>query len=93
MSEAGESVVTLARWLGHSSPAITLGYYAHFMSEAGSKGRGTIDGLLGERGGSACRPKLPRFSPAPSTGDSCLCAPKESSVDCKAEEMGGLGKC
>ncbi|MEU6017439.1 site-specific integrase [Streptomyces sp. NPDC047515] len=49
MLEAGESVVTLARWLGHSSPAITLGYYAHFMPEAGSKGRGTIDGLLGER--------------------------------------------
>ncbi len=48
--EAGESVVTLARWLGHSSPAITLGYYAHFMPEAGSKGRGIIDGLLGERG-------------------------------------------
>ncbi|MER6190314.1 tyrosine-type recombinase/integrase [Streptomyces cyaneofuscatus] len=54
MLEAGESVVTLARWLGHSSPAITLGYYAHFMPEAGSKGRGTIDGLLGERGRSAC---------------------------------------
>ncbi|MFD5037442.1 integrase [Streptomyces sp. NPDC058378] len=51
MLEAGESVGTLARWLGHSSPAITLGYYAHFMPEAGSKGRGTIDGLLGERGG------------------------------------------
>ncbi|WP_381801695.1 tyrosine-type recombinase/integrase [Streptomyces niveus] len=50
MLEAGESVVPLARWLGHSSPAITLGYYAHFMPEAGSKGRGTIDGLLGERG-------------------------------------------
>ncbi|MEU9059053.1 tyrosine-type recombinase/integrase [Streptomyces sp. NPDC048430] len=50
MLEAGESVVTLARWLGHSSPAITLGYYAHFMPEAGSKGRGTIDGLLGARG-------------------------------------------
>lgn len=49
MLEAGESVVTLARWLGHSSPAITLGYYAHFMPEAGSKGRGTLDGLLGER--------------------------------------------
>ncbi|MGW1466602.1 tyrosine-type recombinase/integrase [Streptomyces sp. NPDC002308] len=45
--EAGESVVTLARWLGHSSPAITLGYYAHFMPEAGSRGRGAIDGLLG----------------------------------------------
>lgn len=50
MLEAGESVVTLARWLGHSSPAITLGYYAHFMPEAGSKGRIAIDGLLGERG-------------------------------------------
>ncbi|MDK0518230.1 integrase [Streptomyces sp. ML-6] len=47
MGETGESVVTPARWLGHSSPAITLGYYAHFMPEAGSKGRGTIDGLLG----------------------------------------------
>ncbi|MFE3886670.1 tyrosine-type recombinase/integrase [Streptomyces lydicus] len=45
--EAGESVVTVARWLGHSSPAITLGYYAHFMPEAGSKGRTAIDGLLG----------------------------------------------
>ncbi|WP_078078473.1 tyrosine-type recombinase/integrase [Streptomyces niveus] len=50
MPEAGESVVTLARWLGHSSPAITLGYYAHFMPEAGSKGRTAIDGLLGKRG-------------------------------------------
>ncbi|MFI6693713.1 tyrosine-type recombinase/integrase [Streptomyces sp. NPDC050433] len=50
MLEAGESVVTLARWLGHSSPAITLGYYAHFMPEAGSKGRTAIDGLLGKRG-------------------------------------------
>lgn len=38
MLEAGESVVTMARWLGHSSPAITLGYYAHFMPDAGSKG-------------------------------------------------------
>lgn len=50
MLEAGESVVTLAQWLGHSSPAITLGYYAHFMPEAGSKGRTAIDGLLGRRG-------------------------------------------
>ncbi|GGV94289.1 hypothetical protein GCM10015535_59380 [Streptomyces gelaticus] len=47
----GESMVTLAWWLGHSSPAITLGYYAHLMPEAGSKGRGAIDGALGERGG------------------------------------------
>ncbi|WP_457464811.1 hypothetical protein [Streptomyces sp. TE5632] len=34
MLEAGESVVTLARRLGHSSPAITLGHYAHFKPEA-----------------------------------------------------------
>ncbi len=67
-------VVTSARWLGDSSPAITRGYYAHFMPEAGSKGRGTIDGLLGKGGASARRPKLPGFSPAPSTGDSRLCA-------------------
>jgi len=33
-----------------SSPTITLGYYAHFMSEAGSKGRTAIDGLLGRQG-------------------------------------------
>ncbi|WP_443048676.1 tyrosine-type recombinase/integrase [Streptomyces sp. NBC_00328] len=50
MLEAGEPVVTVARWLGHSSPAITLGYYAHFMPEAGSKGRTVIDGLLGRQG-------------------------------------------
>ncbi|MFJ1899740.1 MULTISPECIES: integrase [unclassified Streptomyces] len=50
MLEAGESVVTLASWLGHSSPVITLGYYAHFMPEAGSKGRGTIGRLHIERG-------------------------------------------
>jgi Phage integrase family. len=59
MLEAGESVVTLARWLGHSSPAITLGYYAHFMPEAGSKGRNTIDGLLGERGDRAASRNSP----------------------------------
>ncbi|MFJ1532810.1 tyrosine-type recombinase/integrase [Streptomyces mirabilis] len=50
MLEAGEPVVTLARWFGHASPAITLGYYAHFMPEAGNKGRTAIDGLIGERG-------------------------------------------
>ncbi|MFI7288742.1 integrase [Streptomyces anulatus] len=37
--ESGESVVTLARWLGHSSPTITLDHYAHFMPEAGDRGR------------------------------------------------------
>ncbi len=49
MLEAGESVVAPARWLGHSSPAVTLGYYAHFMPGAGSKGRTAIDGLLGRQ--------------------------------------------
>jgi len=47
--EAGESVVTLARWLGHSSPAVTLGYYAHFMPEAGSKGRTALTDCSGGR--------------------------------------------
>ncbi|PAZ14378.1 integrase [Streptomyces sp. SA15] len=46
--EAGESVVTLTKWLGHSSPTITLDHYAHFMPEAGKKGRRAIDSLLGE---------------------------------------------
>jgi hypothetical protein len=45
MLEAGGSVVTLTRRLGHCSPAITLGYYALFVPEVGGKGRGTIDGL------------------------------------------------
>ncbi|MDX3526815.1 hypothetical protein P1P75_10280 [Streptomyces sp. ID05-39B] len=36
--EAGEPVVTLAEWLGHSSPTITLDHYAHFMPEAGEEG-------------------------------------------------------
>lgn len=40
-------VVTLARWLGHSSPTITLDRYAHFMPEAGGKGRAAVDALLG----------------------------------------------
>ncbi|MEU1328404.1 tyrosine-type recombinase/integrase [Streptomyces sp. NPDC005865] len=45
--EAGESVGTLARWLGHSSPTTTLDHYAHFMPEAGGKGRAAVDALLG----------------------------------------------
>ncbi|WP_435811289.1 hypothetical protein [Streptomyces termitum] len=93
MLEAGESVVTLARRLGHSSPAITLGYYAHFMPEVGSKGRGAVGGLLGERRGSACRPRLLGFSPALLSRDPCLYASEKTSVDNKVEEMGGLGKC
>ncbi|MFF7729414.1 hypothetical protein [Streptomyces sp. NPDC008001] len=45
--EAGESVVTLARWLGHSSPTIILHHCAHFMPEAGGMGCAAVDALLG----------------------------------------------
>jgi len=41
--EAGESPVTLARWLGHASPKITFDYYAHFMPEAGARGLAAMD--------------------------------------------------
>lgn len=92
MLEAGESVVTLARRLGHSSPAITLGYYAHFMPEAGSKGRGAIDGALGERGGRQAN-RNPQILPSIVDHDFLPCAPEVVTMDCKAEEMGGLGKC
>ncbi|MEU1554863.1 integrase [Streptomyces scabiei] len=46
MWEAAESVVTVARCLGHSSPTVTLRYYTRFIPEAGRKGRAVIDGLL-----------------------------------------------
>ncbi|MEU8955035.1 hypothetical protein AB0C93_12105 [Streptomyces sp. NPDC048518] len=45
--ETGESVVTLARRLGQSSPKITHDHYARFMPEAGGKGRAALDALLG----------------------------------------------
>ncbi|GAB2897310.1 hypothetical protein GCM10022245_35590 [Streptomyces mayteni] len=41
--EAGESVVTLSHWLGHSSPTITLEHYAHFIPGAGRRGLAAID--------------------------------------------------
>jgi integrase len=43
---AGESVVSLAQWMGHASPVITLKTYAHFMPEAGQRGRAAIDSWL-----------------------------------------------
>lgn len=57
--EAGESVVILAKWLGHSSPTITLDHYAYFMPEAGKKGRRAIDSLLGERAEESSGPNWP----------------------------------
>ncbi|WP_438291018.1 integrase [Streptomyces sp. HUAS TT7] len=57
--EAGESVVTLARWLGHSSPVITLHYYAHFLPKAGAKGRSAINALLAWASGESSRAPEP----------------------------------
>ncbi|WP_199553241.1 tyrosine-type recombinase/integrase, partial [Streptomyces sp. N35] len=41
--EAGESVVTVSKWLGHAKPAITLEHYAHFMPGAGLRGLAAMD--------------------------------------------------
>ncbi|MFE1754757.1 site-specific integrase [Streptomyces anandii] len=55
MLEAGESVVTLARWLGHLVPGCHAWLLCPLHAgsrkpEAGSKGRTAIDGLLGREG-------------------------------------------
>lgn len=41
--EAGESIVSVSQWLGHSNPSITLKHYAHFMPDAGRRGRDVMD--------------------------------------------------
>ncbi|MFJ6013693.1 hypothetical protein [Streptomyces sp. NPDC092952] len=43
--EAGESVVSLARWLGHSDPGFTLRKYSHFLPRAGARGSAAIDAI------------------------------------------------
>jgi integrase len=43
MLEAGESIVSLAKWLGHSDPAFTLRTYTHFMPQAGARGLAAIE--------------------------------------------------
>lgn len=43
MLEAGESIVSLAKWLGHSDPAFTLRTYTHFMPQAGTRGLSAIE--------------------------------------------------
>jgi integrase len=45
--EASESVVSLARWLGHSDPGFTLRKYAHFLPRAGARGSAAIDAIFG----------------------------------------------
>jgi integrase len=44
--EAGESIVSVSKWLGHSTPNVTLNHYAHFMPEAGRRGMGAMDSWL-----------------------------------------------
>ncbi|MDX3246743.1 hypothetical protein [Streptomyces sp. ME18-1-4] len=46
--EAGESVVSLSKWLGHSAPKVTLDHYAHFMPGAGHRGQAAMDAWLGQ---------------------------------------------
>ncbi|MFI5678921.1 integrase [Streptomyces cellulosae] len=43
--EAGESVVSLARWLGHSDPGFTLRKYSH-LPRAGARGSAAIDAIF-----------------------------------------------
>ena len=83
-------MVTLARWLGHSFPAITLSYYAHFMPEAGAQGAPPSTGCRGVRRVwmPAETPQIPlRADRSRSPGPAFTV----SSVDCTAEALDGLG--
>ncbi|GAA0448802.1 hypothetical protein GCM10010361_11020 [Streptomyces olivaceiscleroticus] len=53
--EAGESIVSLSRWLGHSTPKATLDHYAHFMPGAGRRGLAVTDAWMEDRR----QPKVP----------------------------------
>lgn len=55
--EAGESVVTLSKWLGHASPNITMEHYAHFMPGAGERGLAAMDSWF-----APLETDLPRYS-------------------------------
>ncbi|RCG24089.1 site-specific integrase [Streptomyces diacarni] len=48
MLEAGESIVSLAKWLGHSDPAFTLRTYTHFMPQAGARGMKSLQSWLSD---------------------------------------------
>ncbi|MFD6149193.1 hypothetical protein [Streptomyces sp. NPDC060243] len=51
--EAGESVVSLARRLGHSDPGFTLRKCSHFLPRAGAQGTAAIDAIFASLGWSA----------------------------------------
>jgi integrase len=55
---AGESIVSVSAWLGHSSPKITLDHYAHFMPGAGKRGLASMDSWFA----SASGPEVPEKS-------------------------------
>ncbi|WP_233221768.1 site-specific integrase [Streptomyces carminius] len=44
--EAGEPVVSLARWLGHSDPGFTPRKYFHFLPREGARGSAAIDAVF-----------------------------------------------
>ncbi|WP_326809300.1 MULTISPECIES: tyrosine-type recombinase/integrase [unclassified Streptomyces] len=98
MLEAGESVVTLARWLGHSSPTITLDHYAHFMPEAGDRGRSAIDALLdgaetGAAEGDAADGRNSPETPQRRSGLIVEIGPQKPAVDLKAMPPYSLAEC
>ncbi|OAH11272.1 tyrosine recombinase XerC [Streptomyces jeddahensis] len=50
MLEAGESIVSLAKWLGHSDPAFTLRTYTHFIPQAGARRLSAIEAWFTDLG-------------------------------------------
>ncbi|MET8828553.1 hypothetical protein ABZX40_22365 [Streptomyces sp. NPDC004610] len=44
--EAGESVVSLACWLGHSDPGFMSWKYSHSLPRAGARGGVAIDAIF-----------------------------------------------
>ena len=47
--EQNVSIVTVASWLGHSSPTTTLDFYAHSNIEQKKKAANVIDSMLAVR--------------------------------------------
>jgi hypothetical protein len=79
---SGATAWVTVRWQRPLGQALhfTLGYYGHFVPEAGCKG---ADGLTGcGRGREICMPvETPQI------------LPRADEVDCKVNEVGGLRKC
>ncbi|WP_411138896.1 hypothetical protein [Streptomyces sp. C10] len=84
--------MTVARWLGHSSPSVTFSYYAHFMPEAGNKRRTGFDGMLGRQGDLHASRNSPDFPQGRVWLTPCVCV-FWGSMDCKVEWSYSLGKC